>query len=56
MNRSADILVRFRGRRNAKADKNVRALEKCEMRTRKLMDIRLHLPTSANMVPSWAHP
>jgi len=33
MNRSADILVRFWGRRNAKADKNVRAPEKCEMRT-----------------------
>jgi len=33
MNRSADILVRFWGRRNAEADKNVRAPEKCEMRT-----------------------
>jgi len=33
MNRSADILVRFCGRGNAKADKNVRAPEKCEMRT-----------------------
>ena len=32
MNRSADILVRFCGRGNAKADKNVRAPEKCELR------------------------